>query len=460
MITFNGYESTIQQVYDAQQDHVFAHWDDLTEEEKVQLLDQLAHIDFDLLKSLFEKESEADVKGYVPAPVIRLPEKGGTAESFLTAAEKGEEVIRAGRVAAFVVAGGQGSRLGYDGPKGKFPVGPVSDNSLFQIHAEKILAYGNKYGVTIPWLIMTSRANHEETVSFLKEHNYFGLKEKDVRIFPQGMIPSLDTEGKLILKEKAKLFMNPDGHGGSLTALQTSGTLEWLANRNIDIISYFQIDNPLVTIVDPIFIGFHEMENADVSSKALEKAYPEEKVGIFVKFDDDTMGVMEYSDLPKDQMEATSKDGSLKYSAGSIAIHLFSRKYIEELTSESNISLPFHRATKNIKAWQEGAINEITGYKYEKFVFDALPLTKNNVILETRREEEFAPVKNATGVDSVESARELMNNLYRSWLDDAGVTIPDEVKVLEISPLFAVDAEELKKKDTIRIPSDEKVFLR
>jgi UDP-N-acetylglucosamine/UDP-N-acetylgalactosamine diphosphorylase len=357
-----------------------------------------------------------------------------------------------------VVAGGQGSRLGFDGPKGAFPVGPVSNKTLFQVHAEKIKKYSEKYGVTVPWLIMTSPANHQPTVDFLKEHGWFGLMEDSVHLFPQRMIPSLDTGGKLILADRHSIFKNPDGHGGSLTALRQSGVLEKMIEQGIEIISYFQVDNPLVNIVDPYFIGFHVLQNAHISSKALMKAYPEEKVGVFVEFENGKIGVVEYSDLPGDKQYEKDDEGNLRYAAGSIAIHLFGCSFLMDITGGGKLSLPFHIAKKKISEYTEKGEKEIQGFKFEKFVFDALPLTDKNFIMETTREEEFAPVKNKSGVDSVESARELMSNLAMDWLKQKGISIPPDVKVVEISPLQAVEPEDID--DNITIPAEEEVYIQ
>jgi len=457
MITFPGYEAVITRVYENRQDHVFEYWDDLDESEKKQLLDDLSDIDFDLLQRLYSsKELMADTY-FEPAPYIPVPATDAERSEHRRARDAGIDHVRGGKTAAFVVAGGQGSRLGYEGPKGKYPVGQVSGKTLFQIHAEKIVKYSRKYGAAIPFLIMTSRANHDETEAYFRENSYFGLGAENVYIFPQNMIPSLDTEGKLIMETKKNVFKNPDGHGGSLTALYTSGVIGEMYKRGIETISYFQVDNPLVKIIDPVFIGFHVLRGADISSKAVRKAYPEEKVGVFVRFSNNTIGVVEYSDLPEEKTFSKDEKGGLRYSSGSIAIHLFRRDFIERVTAGSEISLPFHTARKKIKAFKGGEAREIDGFKFEKFVFDALPLTEKNIVFETLREEEFAPVKNPSGVDSVESAQRMMDDQYRSWLAVRGVRIPAGVKALEISPLVAVEPEDIDP--GLAVPDKEKVYL-
>lgn len=457
MVQFEGYNSTIKKVYDSGNSHLFDHWDTLSDSEKKQLLDELAAVDFDLMKQLSEKDDDTAAKGFEPAPFIPLPETDAEKEKFDKAHKTGVEIIKQGKVAAFIVAGGQGSRLGFEGPKGMFPVGPVSGKTLFQIFGEKILKYSRKYNTSIPWLVMTSQANHDDTVNYFKENNWFDLGKENIMIFPQNMIPSLDSSGRLILENKTTLFKNPDGHGGSLTALRTSGALDMLSERGIDIISYFQVDNPLIKIIDPVFIGFHALNDADISSKALEKAYPEEKIGVFVKFANGRVGVVEYSNLSDEQTNMKDEKGRLKFSAGSIAIHLFNRKFVEHITSGLNEELPFHIARKKIPAYTPEGIKEIDGIKYEKFVFDALPLTDKDIILETLREEEFAPVKNPSGVDSAESARGMMSSLHRKWLNERGIDIPHSAEVVEITPLAAVEPEDLDA--SIRLPDSEKILI-
>jgi UDP-N-acetylglucosamine/UDP-N-acetylgalactosamine diphosphorylase len=457
MIRFDGHDEVIERVYRFNQEHVFKYWDKLLDSEKIELLKDLSAINFQLLKQIYLHTGDDEKSEFSPAPYIGLPVNDADRKIFKDAEKAGIEHIREGKVAAFLVAGGQGSRLGFDGPKGKFPIGPVSGKTLFHFHAEKIKASEKKYNTTIPFLIMTSRDNHTDTELFFKKQNFFGLEPSNVHLFPQNMIPSLDLDGKLILSETNRIFMNPDGHGGSLTALKTSGALKKLHELKIETLSYFQVDNPLVKIIDPVFIGFHVLNHADTSSKCLKKLYPEEKTGIFVQFANGTLGIVEYSDMPEDKISAKDAAGEILYSSANPAIHLFSTSFISELTDSESISLPFHVARKKITAMVDGKHAEISGYKFEKFVFDALPLSAKNVILEVSREEEFAPVKNATGQDSADSAKELMTALNRKWLSSKGIHIPEQVKEIEISPLTALSPDDLP--DGITVPDTENVLI-
>ena len=451
MITFNGYNDIIERVYKFNQEHVFLYWDKLNDTERVELLKELSKIDLQMIKDIFSQKTYSIDDEFSPAPYITLPKNENEKKQFKEAEEIGIKHIKDGKLAAFLVAGGQGSRLGFNGPKGKFPIGPVSGKTLFHFHAEKIRASEKKYNISIPFLVMTSKDNHEDTAIFFKEQKYFGLNPENVSLFQQNMIPSLDLHGKLILSGFNSIFMNPDGHGGSLTALKTSGVLDKLNKLNIETLSYFQVDNPLVKIIDPVFIGFHIMNMADISSKTLQKSYPEEKTGVFVKYPNNTMGIVEYSDMPKD------KSGDILYSAANPAIHLFAIQFISKLTDSGRVNLPFHTAKKKIVGLVAGKEKELDGYKFEQFVFDALPLTNKNVILEVLRGEEFAPVKNASGQDSPDSAKELMTALNRKWLEAKGITIPSKVKEIEISPLTALSQDDLSK--DIVIPDTEKVLV-
>lgn len=427
------------------QNHIAEHLNKLNEEEKLELISDISSVNFEKIEDLL-RISHSDgktAKKIMPVDCISLKNLAENQDYINKCTDFGVNLIKNGAVAAFVVAGGQGSRLGFDGPKGAFPVSSVRNKTLFQLHAEKVLAASKKYNAEIPFLIMTSQANHTATVEEFENHSYFGLDRNNVYIFPQNMIPSLDVDGKLVLSGKTSLFKNPDGHGGSLSALESSGVLNKIMSKGVEYISYFQVDNPLINIIDPLFFGIHGIENSELSSKALIKAYPDEKVGIFVRYDDSTLGVEEYSDLPKDILSAADSDGSLLYKWGSIGIHIFNCSFIKHNISCGEINLPFHVARKKIKAFIDGEIKEIEGFKFEKFVFDSIPLAKKSIILETLRENEFAPVKNASGVDSLESSRDLMNNLYRSWLLEKNYKIPDFVKNIEISPLTAVCGKDL-----------------
>ncbi len=446
-----------ERVADAGQDHVFRFWDDLSDDGRRRLLSQLADIDFEQLRGLVETHVHhptppglpADME---PAPYVPLPETDDQREQRRRMHDRGAQLLSDGKVAAFTVAGGQGTRLGYDGPKGAFPIGPVSGRPLFQVFAEGLRAAREAAGAAIPWYVMTSEANDEATRAFFADHDRFGLPEEDVRFFRQGMMPAVDFDGRLILQAPDRIARSPDGHGGSLLALSRSGMLANMADRGIDHISYFQVDNPLVPPVDPVFLGTHVERESEMSSKMARKRDPGEKLGVFCACGD-SLRVVEYSDLPDHLAEARDDDGRLRFQAGSIAIHAIARTFVERLAAGRTFGLPFHRAEKKIPCCDDDG-NTVTpeepnGVKFEMFVFDALPMAGNPIVLEIDRSREFSPVKNAEGQDSPATARRDMVRLAARMLDEAGVDVPrdddgEPAVQVEISPLAARTVGELK----------------
>ncbi|HPE44812.1 MAG TPA: UDPGP type 1 family protein [Deltaproteobacteria bacterium] len=377
-----------------------------------------------------------------PAEVITATfASSGEASRYV---EHGIKLLRQGNVAALVVAGGQGSRLGIEAPKGMVEVTPSQGKTLFTPFAEKILALERRYRGTIPWFIMTSRQNDGPTREYFHRNRFFGLGEKNVHFFVQGMLPSVTEEGKFLVSETGGLFMNPDGHGGTFNALRRSGSLNRMKDLGVEEIFYFQVDNPLVRICDPLFIGLHNLNNAQMSSKIVRKVSFEEKVGVIVRQAGRTC-LLEYSDMGDKVRYARDEAGNMLHWAGNLAIHMIRRDFAEDLT-EQGTRLPYHRARKKIVArGPDGTVAEVQGIKFETFLFDALPLAERSITLEVIREEEFAPVKNLTGMDSLESSKLLQTGLHLSWLRRLGIEIADGVRV-EVSPLFALDFDELRSK--------------
>ncbi len=245
-------------------------------------------------------------------------------ELYRKARQRGEGLLRQGKVGAFLVAGGQGTRLGYDGPKGEYPVTPIKQKPLFEVFAEQLRAYSRDFGHTIPWYIMTSDVNDGPTREFFGKHDHFGYPPRDIFFFQQGMMPAFSMDGRMLLAEKDSLALSPDGHGGSLRALSRSGALADMQTRGVEHLSYFQVDNPLVHCIDPLFLGLHDLTGSEMSSKTIPKADPLEKVGNFC-IGDGILQVIEYSDLPEELAKQRNSDGSLTFNAGSIAIHALSR---------------------------------------------------------------------------------------------------------------------------------------
>lgn len=424
----------------AGQDHVFRFWKDLTPAERATFETELRQVDLQQISELASSGGTAVHGGpRSPAPVVRLRDEPRGATRAQGVAE-GKRLLREGKVGLFLVAGGQGSRLGFEGPKGCLPVGPLSGKTIFQLHAEKVLALGREAGKSIPWFIMTSQANDADTRRFFEAHSYFGLEASSVKFLPQKMLPALDVAGKLILETRGKLFQSPNGHGGSYAAILGGGAIEEARKRGVEHLFYFQVDNILIRLADPLFLGLHSLLKSDMSLKVLAKTGPEEKIGV-VAIEGGETKVIEYSDFSKAESEARDASGQLVHWAGSIAIHAFRLEFFERV-ARGAVRLPYHLAKKKIPTLAEdGSPTQVEGVKYETFVFDALPAARNPLALEVVREEEFAPIKNKSGVDSLESARALYIEEHRRWAREAGLPVEGP---LEISPLAALGPEDLR----------------
>ena len=433
------------------QEHILQFWSELDEKQKAVFAQQIESIDFNLLVKLYNKTQSNNTLhdlNLEETKVITLADRKKSDQAMI---EAGENLIREGKVAVFLVAGGQGSRLGFDGPKGVYPISPVKKKSLFQLHAEKIIALNRKYKTILPWYIMTSKTNNNATIAFFEENDFFGLDKKDVMFFEQELMPAVDKKGKLLLTEKNQVFMSPNGHGGSLKAIWDSGAYDDMNKRGVESIFYFQVDNVLINIADTAFVGYHKSDKSEMSSKIIRKAYPEEKVGVICKINGQ-VGVIEYSDLSEKDTYAKTADGELKYWAGSIAIHMLETSFIKKL-NEKGFSLPYHIAEKNIPYIDEKGNmvkpEDKNGYKFETFVFDALQYCSKTTTIEGIREDDFSALKNKTGLDSEETAIKDASEMYKRWLKKADVNIPENVETIEISALFARNEQELIEKKSL-----------
>ena len=408
-----------------------------------------------------EPPAEQARRAVPPSQLVRVPQDEHDRQAWEEARQTGSELLRAGRVGVILVAGGEGTRLGFPHPKGQFPIGAVSGKSLFQLLAEQVVARARNAPATIPYYVMTSPATHDETVAFFESHSNFGLERGDVHFFPQGTMPAVDRQtGKILLSAKHELALNPDGHGGILAALDRANLLDQMRSRSVDFLYYHQVDNPLVRVCDPAFLGFHARHHSEVSTKVVAKLSPDEKMGVAVDVDGRTQ-IIEYSDLPADVAAQRDARGELLLWAGSTAMHVFSRSFFERLRA-GRIELPFHRAIKKVPFIDEAGqlVNPDieNAIKFERFIFDALPLAERSLVVEARREDEFCPLKNKAGDFSPEHVRQSMSRLYAGWLRSAGATPADDLPV-EISPLYALDAEELASKLDVSRKFDGPLYL-
>lgn len=375
----------IEKVIASGQEHVFRWWNALTENEQKKLLSQLKLIDFALIQDLIDKyvkenkhtsQKTATLK---PPGIIPIPQNDLQKTRAIEAKGIGEKAIKSGSVAVVTVAGGLGTRLGADRPKGTLPISPIMGKSIFQLHAEKIQAIMKRCETTLPWYIMTSINNDEMTREFFEENRYFGLNTDNVSFFTQGELPVIDLQGKLLMDSKSSIVTNPNGHGGTLFALKEKGILSNMKERGIKHVFYHQVDNVLIKIADPIYLGYHISEGAKMSPKAVQKINPEEKVGI-IGIRDGHLDTIEYSELSDEDKYARNPDGTLRFGMGSPAIYLLDVDFVERI-NESNVKLPYHKAVKKAPYIDEngGKVKPIknNAIKFEMFIFDALELAKN-----------------------------------------------------------------------------------
>jgi UDP-N-acetylglucosamine/UDP-N-acetylgalactosamine diphosphorylase len=413
------------------QDHVFRFWEELDTAARERLREQAARINLESLARAYRRtrgDTGAAPRALSPAPIERLPQHGGDPDGFARARKLGDELLAAGRVGVVVVAGGQGTRLGFEGPKGAFPIGPVTDRSLFELQAQKLRRARNRYRVALAWYVMTSPATDADTREFFQRRGFLGLPAEDVFFFCQATVPSLDFEGRLMLERPDRIAENPNGHGGSFTALADSGALDDMQSRGIDTLSYYQVDNPLVRLADPVLLGFHRLRDAEMSCKVVHKRTPEENMGVLALIDG-RIGIVEYTELDDESRFARNASGELVYWGGNLAIHALQVDFVRRIAADAERLLPLHASAKKIPCLDENGRTlrprEPNGHKLERFVFDALPAASSVAVIEIHRCDEYSPVKNMNGDDSPATAQRDLMALYRRWLEAAAVAVPE-----------------------------------
>jgi UDP-N-acetylglucosamine/UDP-N-acetylgalactosamine diphosphorylase len=440
--------SVLQQ---SRQAALLQHLRQLPESQQPRLLQQVQQIDWSLIAQaqaakITATDWAALANVATPPRAFRLP-PAKNPWNLKQALAAGHAALDAAQVGVLLVAGGQGTRLGFDKPKGMFPIGPVTGASLYQILCEGVASVTQRHGCEVPLYVMTSPATHDETQSFLQQHKRFGLSAAAVRLFCQGMLPALDaTTGQALLSAADQLALSPDGHGGMVQALAKSGCLEDAEQRGLRYLFYLQVDNPLVKIADPEFLGYHILSGSEMSTQVIAKRAPTEKVGNVVTINGQTQ-IIEYSDLPASAAERTSESGEPIFWAGSIAVHVIDVAFLRRIADSTN-GLPLHIARKKVSYWngeQTISPNDVNAIKLERFIFDLLPLARESIVMEVDRATNFAPVKNSNAepLDNPRTVQAQMSALYASWLQSLGVQVAAEVP-LEISPLIARSADELR----------------
>ena len=397
------------------QEHLLNGYENLDEKKQKELLEQILNIDFELIKSLYEKTKKETIESEDIIETIEYMDKNKLYDDYKYYENLGKHAIESKKLAAVTMAGGQGTRLGHNGPKGTFDIGLDSHKSLFELLSDGLKEAGKKYGVTIPWFIMTSRENNEETVNFFEKNKYFGYqKDKNIFFFVQGELPMVDTEGKILIGEDGLIKQAADGHGGIYESLVKSGMTEKMRQLDIEWVFIGGVDNCLVKMVDPVLMGIAIDKGVTVACKSIVKANPHEKVGVFCKRNGKP-GVIEYSEITDKMAEAVDENGELLYGESHILCNLFNIDAVERMGSTP---LPYHSAFKKAKYIdKDGNLvvpDSPNAYKFEAFLFDAFGEVDDMAILRVKREEEFAPVKNAddAGVDCPRTARKLYENFY------------------------------------------------
>ncbi len=394
------------------QEHLLNFYEKLDEQKQGKLLEQIENIDFELINSLYDKTKKENVNENAKIEPIDFIDKYKLNENYKHYEEIGEKAIRAGKLAVVTMAGGQGTRLGHNGPKGTFDIGLDSHKSLFELLLDYIKEQNTKYNVQIPWFIMTSKENNQATVDFFEKNKYFGY-EKNIYFFIQGQLPMVDTEGKILIGEDYLIKEAADGHGGVYESLVKSKMVDKMKELGIEWVFIGGVDNCLVKMVDPVLMGIAIDKGVTAAGKSVVKANPHEKVGAFCK-KNGKPSVVEYSEITDEMAEATDENGELLYGESHILCNLFNISAIERMGSEP---LPYHSAFKKAtyidKDGNKVVPTSPNAFKFEAFLFDAFGEVDDMAILRVKREEEFAPVKNAEGVDSPETARELYNNFYK-----------------------------------------------
>lgn len=399
------FEEAKQKCEKAGQGHLLAYFDELTGEEQVNLLDQIEKMDITLL-DLLKKDSKEVEKGVLePLGAVTLEEIQQEKEDYL---QLGTKAIQAGKVGAVLLAGGQGTRLGLDKPKGMLNVGVNKELYLFEQLIHNLMQVVDQTGAWVPLFVMTSEKNNEDTVQFFKEKRFFGYNEEYVFFFVQQMAPSVNYEGKIYMEDKGRISTSPNGNGGWFISMANAGLLKKVKELGVEWLNVFSVDNVLQKIADPIFVGAVLKHQCVSGSKVVAKADPYEKVGVLC-LEDGKPSIVEYYEMTEEMIHLRDKQGKLLYNYGVILNYLFSVEALEKIVNEN---LPTHIVEKKIPYMDEtGNVvkpEKPNGYKFETLVLDMIHRMDNCLSFEVEREKEFAPIKNATGVDSLESARVLM----------------------------------------------------
>lgn len=437
------------------QEHLLQYYNELTNAEQNRLLEQILSIDFEFVSSLYielvlNKKNQMKNDDFSPLKPFMFEDCSREEKELYY--NLGMEAIKKGKVGVMLVAGGQGTRLGHTGPKGTFSIGLPSNKSLFQLQCERLINLSLNAGRFIPWYIMTSPENHMETIAFFRNNNYFGYKEEYINFFKQGVIPLLDEDGKILLSSKSQVSTGPSGNGSCFNSLRDSGMLDDIYKRGIEWMFLYGIDNSLVRVADPYFMGFTIKSDQLAASKVVSKLSSDENVGVLC-YKNGHPAIVEYTELSSEMVQKKNNNGELIFNNANIINHIF---HVDFITESLLTKLPFHIAHKKIPYINEHGVEiipeKLNGYKFESFLFDTFTNLNDMAVLNVKREEEFAPVKNRYGLDSPETAKKMMLDLHRQWLISQGCDSEVLIgKTVEISPLTSYYGENIDLKEALNI---------
>lgn len=445
----------IQRIEKAGQTHLLKYIDELDEQGKQKYIETLKTIDYENITELtkIQPQIKGDIKPFENIESVKSEEKK-------VWEEKGFELLSQNKGAVLMLAGGQGSRLGFEHPKGMYDLGLPSHHTLFQLQTERLLTLqklvNRKFNTNahIPLIIMTNESNENEIREYYEKNKYFGLEKDDVYFFAQGMLPAVDFNGKIIMEDKNVISLSPNGNGGVYRGLYYSGIIEQLEKRGVEYIVQTAVDNVLNKMADPVLIGYMSVKGYDCCAKVLPKKSPTEAVGVLA-LKNDQPTVIEYSEITTEMAHETNEKGELKYNASHICNNGYALSFLKKI---GNTYLPFHIAKKKIPFLNDNGVveqpQENNGMKFEMFIFDAFNLANKMGALEVLREEEFAPLKNSdeAQVDCPKTCRQMIYNQSRRWLEAVGARLDDKrSNAIEISYLMTYNGENLEIFRNVRI---------
>ncbi|CAB0019700.1 unnamed protein product [Nesidiocoris tenuis] len=458
-----SYEEVKERLESYNQGHLLQFWDQLSEDDRDELLQELRDINlkevigyFESATGMMKDDNEKLDDRLKPIPNNLYGAVTRTSPELLASyEEEGLRQIASGKVGVLLMAGGQGTRLGSPDPKGMYSIGSLSGKTLYQIQAERILKLSSiaakKFNkpCSITWFIMTSEHTMAPTVEFFEKHSYFGLNKNDVVFFEQGVLPCFSLDGKILMSRPHKIAVAPDGNGGLYRALRSKKIIDIAEERGVEYFHAHSVDNILVKVADPIFIGYCVQKNADCGAKVVEKAFPAEALGVVCNVDG-VYQVVEYSEITSKTAEMRNNDGRLTFSAGNICNHFFTTQFLKQVGLTHEKSMKLHVAKKKIPYVDEDGKHIIpekaNGIKIEKFVFDVFQFCKHLVVWEVRREDEFSALKNsdAEDKDNPTTARNALYALHRRYVEEAGGKFDGDKAEVEISPLLSYSGEGLR----------------